>query len=423
MLSPKSCKSCHPRHYREWSGSMHAYASDDPAFLAMNRRGQEETGGELGDFCVKCHAPMAVREGLTKDGLNLESLPREFKGVTCFFCHSTDAVVGDHNAALELASDGALRGGFADGVENGAHDQAYSSLHDRSQLESSNLCGACHDIVMPNGVHLERTFAEWKESFFNRGRDKGGLTCGNCHMPGTDGVQIADVPEARPRTHHEHAFPGLDVAVTEWPEKEFQLEAIRRDLEPAILPKLCYSPADGGKIEVTLDNIGAGHMLPSGAAAERRMWVELRAAQGDAVVLETGVVPADTAVAAAAKTDPLLWQIRDIAKKENGDIAHMFWEVASIDSELLRPMVTPDPADPQFIHSTTRTFALAPAPSRIDMVVHVRPFDIDIVDDLIASGHLDAAFRGAYPTFTIESTRLTWTPATAGIDLCVTPSR
>src|SRR5262245_18261235 len=103
LLSPGACRTCHPRHYQDWSGSMDAYATDDPAFLAMNRRGQEETGGQLGDFCVKCHAPMAVREGLTTDGLNLESLPREYKGVTCFFCHTADAVEGDHNAPLRLS--------------------------------------------------------------------------------------------------------------------------------------------------------------------------------------------------------------------------------------------------------------------------------------------------------------------------------
>ena len=74
LLDPETCQDCHPDHYREWSGSMHAYASDDPVFLAMNQRGQRETGGELGDFCVKCHAPMAVLEGATTDGLDMASV-------------------------------------------------------------------------------------------------------------------------------------------------------------------------------------------------------------------------------------------------------------------------------------------------------------------------------------------------------------
>lgn len=71
LMDPAICQNCHPQHYREWAGSMHAYAAEDPVFLAMNARGQRETQGALGSFCVQCHAPMAVRTGATTDGLNL----------------------------------------------------------------------------------------------------------------------------------------------------------------------------------------------------------------------------------------------------------------------------------------------------------------------------------------------------------------
>ena len=69
---------------------MHAYASDDPVFRAMNARGQRETDGGLGDFCVKCHAPMALNEKATTDGLNLDAVPQALHGVTCFYCHTVD---------------------------------------------------------------------------------------------------------------------------------------------------------------------------------------------------------------------------------------------------------------------------------------------------------------------------------------------
>src|SRR5580658_6531397 len=92
LLDPQTCNQCHLNHYADWSASMHAYASDDPIFLAMNQRGQRETNGQLGNFCVKCHAPMAVNEGATTDGLNLASVPQKLHGVTCFFCHTVDSV-------------------------------------------------------------------------------------------------------------------------------------------------------------------------------------------------------------------------------------------------------------------------------------------------------------------------------------------
>ncbi|HVZ34818.1 MAG TPA: multiheme c-type cytochrome, partial [Polyangiaceae bacterium] len=132
LLDAQSCQQCHPKQYQDWSSSMHAHASDDPIFRAMNQRGQREAG--IGDFCVKCHAPMAVREGATVDGLNLDTVPQPLKGITCYFCHSVDGVADTHNNPLQLASDGLLRGPYADPFANPAHPSAYSILHDRDQL-------------------------------------------------------------------------------------------------------------------------------------------------------------------------------------------------------------------------------------------------------------------------------------------------
>ncbi|MFM8439438.1 MAG: multiheme c-type cytochrome, partial [Candidatus Kapaibacterium sp.] len=36
---PESCATCHPRQYREWELSMHAYAIEDPVFHSMNAEG------------------------------------------------------------------------------------------------------------------------------------------------------------------------------------------------------------------------------------------------------------------------------------------------------------------------------------------------------------------------------------------------
>jgi hypothetical protein len=114
LRDPEICKYCHPNHYREWSSIMHAYSGRDPVFLAMNKRGQRETHGALGDFCVKCHAPMAVIDKRTKDGLDLERLPDIERGVSCYFCHNVTGIDGDHNAMLHLANDTTMRGPLRD---------------------------------------------------------------------------------------------------------------------------------------------------------------------------------------------------------------------------------------------------------------------------------------------------------------------
>ena len=139
LLDPQACSKCHAEHYQDWSGSMHAYAADDPVFLAMNARGQRETNGALGSFCVKCHAPMALREGATTDGLNLPSVDRKLKGVTCFFCHTVDSVTGTHDAALRLADDTTMRGPYTDPIASSAHASAYSTLQDRDRPESAAM--------------------------------------------------------------------------------------------------------------------------------------------------------------------------------------------------------------------------------------------------------------------------------------------
>ncbi|HTB75047.1 MAG TPA: multiheme c-type cytochrome, partial [Polyangiaceae bacterium] len=175
MIQPSKCATCHQSHFDDWTESMHAQAADDPVFIAMNKRGQRETNGTLGTFCVKCHAPMAVRDGKTTDGLNLASLPTYYKGVTCFFCHTIDAVGADHdNASVDLSGDLVMRGEYSDPVANPAHASTYSTLHDDQQKASATMCGSCHDIDSPAGGHIERTFAEWSDSAFS---GPSGSTC------------------------------------------------------------------------------------------------------------------------------------------------------------------------------------------------------------------------------------------------------
>src|SRR5215831_9506329 len=74
LFDPYACSGCHSSQYQEWLGSMHAYAGRDPVFRAINKRMQRETGGAMGSLCVQCHAPLALRLGMTTDGLNLDEL-------------------------------------------------------------------------------------------------------------------------------------------------------------------------------------------------------------------------------------------------------------------------------------------------------------------------------------------------------------
>ncbi len=420
LMDPESCATCHPKHYQDWSGSMHAYAGEDPLFVAMNKRGQREA--QIGKFCVNCHAPMAVRTGATEDGLNLDALPKKLKGVTCYVCHSVDAIEGTHDNPLHLAEDGVMRGQFSDPVANTAHAATYSTLLDRSRLESAQLCGSCHDIVNGHGAQVERTYAEWQGTVYSQ--VSVGQTCAQCHMFESKNVEPA--AEARgvfSRKVHSHQFQGVDVALTPFAEADNQKAAVQAFLHDTLQSALCVRGiGESTTLRVYLDNVAAGHKWPSGAAQDRRAWVEVNAYLNDAPIYQSGVIAAGTDV--TASTDPDLWLMRDCMFDDQGKEAHMFWQAQSYESNLLPGQLTFMPSDIRYYQThvmqafprrgTTRT--LSEYPDRVSMRVHLQPVGQDVIADLVTSGDLtdtEAAALGAkLPIFDVGD-ELVWTVATA----------
>ncbi len=439
LMDPQTCAECHPKHYREWLGSMHAYAAEDPVFRAMNARGQRETNGELGDFCIRCHAPLAVELGLTEDGLNLDEIPKHLQGVTCYFCHTVESVDGTHNNPLVLSRSNVLKGSIEDPVENDVHASAYSPLHDSRTLESSALCGSCHDIVTPAGVHLERTYAEWLASFMSDEDPLSGgpapysLSCGNCHMGRPTEGPIADAPGVRgDRLVHPHSMVGVDVALTDFPDATLgpllraeQIAAIEDQRRTALCATICVNPdgTGGTDVDVWLHNEFTAHSWPSGATQDRRAWLELRVESQGAEVFTSGVVPDDMPLSALAEPP---WQFRDHAFDDQGHEAHMFWDVRSVVSELLPAA---EILSPQGDASTWRARRFKVEGTDVDRVttrVRLRPIGLDVLDDLIDSGDLDPAVRDSMPVFDIAPTVLEWTPQLAvdhdGYGPCVSSS-
>ena len=409
-LDPAACRDCHPDHYREWSGSMHAYAGEDPVFRAMNARGQRETGGDLGGFCVGCHAPVAVALGLTEDGTNLDDVPRHLRGVTCAFCHQISDVTDTHNNPLTWANDGVMRGPFDDPASSAGHASEYSPHTDRDTLESASLCGSCHDIVTPAGVALERTFAEWKASLFASDDPLQRATCGQCHMPGRPGV-AADADGVPLRRVHDHSMVGVDVALDDFPEAEAQRAGVQRELNGLVISELCVQPRTGGVVaELYLENIAAGHNAPSGASQDRRMWVEMVAFVGDERIYESGVVGDGEPVATLADDD--LWLLGDRLFDANDDPVHMFWEAARYESDVLPPPTLLPPNHPDYVNphvARVYRFASDAEPDRITVRVRLRPMGLDVLDDLVESGDLDAAIRDRVPTFDLAASVAVWT--------------
>lgn len=432
LRDPESCKGCHPVHYREWSSSMHAYAAQDPVFLAMNRRGQRETKGELGDFCVRCHAPMAVLDNLTQDGLNLEELPDLKRGVSCYFCHNVSGVDADHNGQLRIADDSTLRGPIRDPFPSPAHGAEYADMYEDESRSSNALCGGCHDVVTPSGVHLERTFQEYQHGIFSKSPD--GATsedgaplafdgCAGCHMPPQKGFAAVEPAGVGPRTVHEHLWPGIDVPLTDFPNRE----ALRSAVEDCELGKsipfftLEVTPPDLFTFQI---ETGAGHNQPSGSAQDRRMWLEFLAYDADGKLLETvssGNIAdgeLEEKPVGDPKHDPHLLMFRDRIFNAAGKPVHMFWEAeksaahpAGYESNVL-PVATTTYVEGQ--NAVVKQYRAAgpdgQLPARVTARLRIRPIGVDVLQDLVKSGDLDPAIAARMPTLTFGP-HLEWTPA------------
>ena len=354
------CASCHPQHVEEWRSSAHAYAMRDPVFTAMVDLGQRETKGELGDFCVKCHSPLGFLTGETKvrfegDGGTYVQPTRglskpSMDGVSCVACHSITQVNTAANADFELATDGVRRATIMDPEESSAHESEYSALHSKSEM-----CGSCHVVVNPNRVALERTHIEWVQSIF-----AGMKSCQDCHMPTRTGVAAVG---HRKRTVHEHAFVGVDVSLlpsNEFPGYDEQRENTRVLLEQSATLSAKAAP-ENKRLMLEIRNL-AGHALPSGATADRQMWVELIVTdEAGNVVLESGTLDengdlrvADPHRTTRPGTDPHLMlygqemqfdpKLVDPSSTEPVRTVDFLWEPNAEVSHLIPPSVTDRPS-------------------------------------------------------------------------------
>lgn len=412
LLDPQVCRACHPTHYEQWASSMHAYAAEDPVFLAMNQRGQRETGGQLGEFCVSCHAPMAVREGATSDGLNLASVSPELKGITCYFCHNAVSV-GDHfNNDIQLADDTTMRAALDAPVPSPAHDVGYSALLDTNRRESSTLCGTCHDVVVPSGVQLERTLSEYNQSLFGR-LDVGFETCAGCHMPGREGGRAAELASAPERVVHEHLWPAVDVALSPFPGAALQRRAVECEL--ALNTRIRQIIHDGFGTFTVESETSAGHNQPSGAAQDRRLWIELIAYDaGDQVIFESGRIGDTEIEGGDAAHDSQLALYRDWVYRADGELTHNFWEVApsAEHPKGYEALTLPYATDPNLPHTLRARYVIPRHRelARMTVRLRMRPIGMDVLQDLVATGDLDAATLERMPTFTLHGAAVEWRP-------------
>lgn len=204
-------------------------------------------------------------------------------------------------------------------------------------LRESTLCGSCHNVSNPfNGHAVERTYTEWEDSDYGDPTAPEFQTCQGCHMPATantpacgigggsvSGYGIYNKVRGEVRSHafvggnawipqiFKLMYPNVDQnwssglnytqntyysppsRATNW---DATTAAAISTLRSAAHVDLSASEPTTGSIQasVRVTNL-TGHKLPTGYPEGRRMWVQIRAVDGNgATIFQSGSLDANS---------------------------------------------------------------------------------------------------------------------------------
>jgi hypothetical protein len=235
--SASTCKTCHPRHFEEWSVSQHAYAQLSPVFMSMQNAINAGTSSTNGDFCVRCHTQVGMNIGESPFMSNLDRHPTSREGITCVICHRLPKEYGKVSGRVGLKEGDLLEPVY--GPTGNAElkrvldnrdqyrvvtekDSSGRKIHTDVThfpfIETPGFCGTCHDVNLFNGFRLEEAFSDFKRS----PAAARGTTCQDCHMgkiagkvSGFDYGPAAEVGgvATKPRKLTNHFFAGPDYSV------------------------------------------------------------------------------------------------------------------------------------------------------------------------------------------------------------------
>ncbi|MFQ5495823.1 MAG: hypothetical protein ACE5EX_10630, partial [Phycisphaerae bacterium] len=319
------------------------YAAMSPVFNAFELTVRKLTDGAFApngsepNFCIQCHSPTGVFENELPDYVDAatalparESLsPVNQNGLSCDFCHSVTgpdlegSLLGDGiaNASLEFAPGDVKIGPIDDPVESAYHASTGSDF-----IRSPDFCGACHDVRIPKPdvitgepfQRLENLFTEWQNGPYNSTDNPYGkiIRCQDCHMsfypmtePGvfpsmTLGLGI----DAPLRPHAIHAFTAVSIPFIDDPrfpnidsdktgpwgfprgqhQRRTQMLRAACTLTLDGTPDTIPSDSDTIPVRVVVENVGAGHRVPTGFSQERQVWIELTVRDDAGLIYESG---------------------------------------------------------------------------------------------------------------------------------------
>jgi len=342
-----------------WRGSMMGQAMRDPLFEATMIIA-EQAAPSSGDLCIRCHTPGGWQEGRSVDTSGGLLTEKDRQGIHCDFCHRSvdpdykegisppedleilnaldEIPLNYANGQFVSDPDPIRRGPYADA--DASHAFLESPFH-----RESDICGTCHDVSNPafvlgdapgkyepndfdtphpdgdlrNMFPVERTFSEWSVSEYATdgvyapefaGNLPDGIvsSCQDCHMRDVTGKGCSEqgAPNRDDLPFHDltggNHFVG-DILPDFYPDQvdvsELQAGKTRAISMLSLAASMELTAGQSGgnpSLDVKITNEG-GHKLPSGYPEGRRIWINVKAYDGDSnLIYESGAYDLDTGV-------------------------------------------------------------------------------------------------------------------------------
>lgn len=314
---PGTCGDCHEKQYREWTGSVHALAFQDPVYQGELNKAFKAVGHTITRQCEGCHSPAGVLTGEIKGPGIKELSPMALAGVSCDVCHSVSGVTHwqtpsrePENGSMILTPGIDTKEGMvlvkrgpgkpSEDCGGGFHQCVESPLHLKA-----DLCASCHQVFHYDAhFPLETTYREWKHSPYAQKN----ILCQDCHMVDNALFKRAADEFRKPAgSEYRHYFNGAnyllyylaaaaavkagnkDLAAILKEKYEMAVERLKSAADVTAAP--VYRSGEIAEVAVRVKNIRAGHHLPTSLTNVRQMWLEITARDERGRILVSGGTP------------------------------------------------------------------------------------------------------------------------------------
>jgi nitrate/TMAO reductase-like tetraheme cytochrome c subunit len=258
------CAECHvdiaAQHAQAMMSQSFVHAWDEIEYfeLALPHSQKQPKVAGVRAGCNGCHAPLAFLAGDIPPQRPSQGT-RANEGVSCDLCHSIVGFEGEVPFNFNfIVAPGDIQQGARGGTDSMGHEIQVNPF-----LKTAEYCGTCHNEKDPWGLWVKATHLEWQDS----PQAKAGIVCQDCHMPPAAGSSAPEAGGEERTDIRQHLFHGAHDTGKLAGAVEVRIHSRQPEA------------ARGSTVILmaTVVNAKAGHMIPTGSAEERVVWLDVEA--------------------------------------------------------------------------------------------------------------------------------------------------